>query len=102
MSVYKIEVYHVVWVLRLQIRGVSGAHYQTSPLLLYDSGRHKLFPIWSLSTSTRYSCQFIFPAPPKQFELAFKMFDDNGDGNLDPEEYEKVGVVIVLDNSAYA
>lgn len=35
-------------------------------------------------------------APPKQFELAFKMFDDNGDGNLDPEEYEKVGMAISL------
>lgn len=32
----------------------------------------------------------IIVAPPKQFVLAFKMFDDNGDGNLDQAEYEKV------------
>jgi len=31
-----------------------------------------------------------FAAPSKQFELAFKMFDNNGDGNLDQEEYERV------------
>ena len=33
---------------------------------------------------------YVIAAPPKQFELAFKMFDDNGDGNLDQVEYEKV------------
>jgi len=36
----------------------------------------------------------MLSTPPKQFELAFKMFDDNGDGNLDPEEYEKVQTII--------
>ena len=29
-------------------------------------------------------------APPRMFEIAFKMFDLNGDGDVVFEEYEKV------------
>ncbi|XP_067928469.1 calcium uptake protein 1, mitochondrial-like isoform X2 [Watersipora subatra] len=36
----------------------------------------------------------LLSTPPKQFELAFKMFDHNGDGNLDRAEYEKVQAII--------
>ena len=30
------------------------------------------------------------PAPPRNFEIAFRMFDINGDGELDLEEFQKV------------
>ena len=29
-------------------------------------------------------------APPRMFEIAFKMFDLNGDGDVEYEEFEKV------------
>jgi len=29
-------------------------------------------------------------APPRMFEIAFKMFDLNGDGEVEYEEFEKV------------
>lgn len=31
-----------------------------------------------------------FSAPQRNFEIAFQMFDLNGDGNVDAEEFEKV------------
>ena len=34
-----------------------------------------------------YSCVL---APPRMFEIAFKMFDLNGDGDVEFEEFEKV------------
>jgi len=43
----------------------------------------------------------IFVAPPKQFELAFKMFDDNGDGNLDQAEYERVSSIKCIYKQKY-
>jgi len=30
------------------------------------------------------------PAPPRMFEIAFKMFDLNGDGEVEYEEFAKV------------
>lgn len=33
----------------------------------------------------------IFSAPPRNFEIAFRMFDFNGDGEVDSEEFSKVG-----------
>ena len=39
------------------------------------------------------ACLILFPfisAPPRMFEIAFKMFDLNGDGNLDSSEFGKV------------
>jgi len=32
----------------------------------------------------------MLSTPPSHFEMAFKMFDFNGDGNVDPAEFEKV------------
>ena len=33
----------------------------------------------------------FFPlAPPRMFEIAFKMFDLNGDGDVEYDEFEKV------------
>ncbi len=32
-----------------------------------------------------------FAAPQRNFEIAFKMFDLNGDGEVDLEEFEQVG-----------
>lgn len=33
---------------------------------------------------------FVFSAPPRNFQIAFQMFDFNGDGEVDIEEFEKV------------
>lgn len=32
----------------------------------------------------------LLPAPQRNFEIAFKMFDLNGDGEVDLEEFEQV------------
>lgn len=32
----------------------------------------------------------LCPAPQRNFEIAFKMFDLNGDGEVDLEEFEQV------------
>lgn len=40
----------------------------------------------SLCVSSFLSC----PAPQRNFEIAFKMFDLNGDGEVDLEEFEQV------------
>ena len=32
----------------------------------------------------------MFTAPPRMFEIAFKMFDLNGDGDVEFEEFERV------------
>lgn len=37
-------------------------------------------------------CALWFPAPQRNFEIAFKMFDLNGDGEVDLEEFEQVGL----------
>lgn len=37
-------------------------------------------------------CLLCYPAPQRNFEIAFKMFDLNGDGEVDLEEFEQVGV----------
>jgi Ca2+-binding EF-hand superfamily protein len=37
--------------------------------------------------SIKYLC---FSAPPRNFEIAFRMFDINGDGELDIEEFDQV------------
>ena len=35
--------------------------------------------------------QLLFPAaPPRMFEIAFKMFDLNGDGDVEYSEFDKV------------
>lgn len=33
---------------------------------------------------------FLCPAPQRNFEIAFKMFDLNGDGEVDLEEFDQV------------
>lgn len=37
---------------------------------------------------------FIFAASKRHFEIAFRMFDLNGDGDVDCEEFEKVATLI--------
>lgn len=37
---------------------------------------------------------FIFVASRRHFEIAFRMFDLNGDGDVDCEEFEKVATLI--------
>lgn len=40
-----------------------------------------------------FLCLFVClcPAPQRNFEIAFKMFDLNGDGEVDLEEFDQVG-----------
>lgn len=35
-------------------------------------------------------CSVYLTAPPRMFEIAFKMFDLNGDGDVEYEEFAKV------------
>ena len=38
-----------------------------------------------------YYCDlFVNSVPPRMFEIAFQMFDLNGDGEVSPDEFEKV------------
>ena len=37
-----------------------------------------------------------FSAPPRNFQIAFRMFDLNGDGNLDLDEFNKVIFYILI------
>lgn len=37
----------------------------------------------------------LCPAPQRNFEIAFKMFDLNGDGEVDLEEFEQVGLFMI-------
>ena len=39
---------------------------------------------------------FIYTAPERNFELAFRMFDFNGDGEVDAEEFSKVVISFIL------
>lgn len=38
----------------------------------------------------------MISAPPRNFQIAFKMFDFNGDGEVDIEEFEKARQIITL------
>ena len=46
---------------------------------------------------TNNFCMFyvvrLSTAPPRMFEIAFKMFDLNGDGNVEYDEFEKVATL---------
>lgn len=44
------------------------------------------------------NCIFVqlISAPPRNFQIAFKMFDFNGDGEVDIEEFEKARQIITL------
>lgn len=44
----------------------------------------------SLVTSLFNTMCSIFAAPPRNFEIAFRMFDINGDGEVDQEEFARV------------
>lgn len=37
-----------------------------------------------------FLCVCLHPAPQRNFEIAFKMFDLNGDGEVDLEEFDQV------------
>lgn len=37
---------------------------------------------------------FNLAAPPRMFDIAFKMFDLNGDGDVEYEEFEKVMITV--------
>ena len=42
---------------------------------------------------------FMLTASRRHFEIAFRMFDLNGDGDVDCEEFEKVATLIRLQTS---
>lgn len=48
--------------------------------------------------SVLLNCIFfqLISAPPRNFQIAFKMFDFNGDGEVDIEEFEKARQIITL------
>lgn len=37
-------------------------------------------------------CSHCILVPPRMYEIAFQMFDLNGDGEVSPEEFDKVSV----------
>lgn len=54
--------------------------------------------VWSIQKfgiSAHQNVSFCFiPASRRHFEIAFRMFDLNGDGDVDSEEFEKVATLI--------
>lgn len=49
----------------------------------------KDFPFFISSLPLRLLFSLSAPAPQRNFEIAFKMFDLNGDGEVDMEEFEQ-------------
>lgn len=49
--------------------------------------------LWSYQL-TSYADSLIFIASRRHFEIAFRMFDLNGDGDVDSEEFEKVATLV--------
>ena len=48
---------------------------------------------WNCRDLKKKCIAAYFPAPPRNFEIAFRMFDINGDGELDLEEFQKVMIL---------
>ena len=46
-------------------------------------------PLSLLPSLLSFLSSFLFAAPQRNFEIAFKMFDLNGDGEVDMEEFEQ-------------
>ena len=42
-----------------------------------------------------FSHIFSRQVPPRMFKIAFQMFDFNGDGEVSPEEFEKVRILVL-------
>ena len=42
-----------------------------------------------------YDELYFISAPPRMFEIAFRMFDLNGDGDVEYDEFEKVSDCII-------
>lgn len=65
-------------------------HHRVSSVLSPDSIFYKLGQHGLISFSDYMLLLVILSTPPKQFQIAFKMFDLNGDGEVEFEEFEKV------------
>ncbi|UYV68460.1 MICU1 [Cordylochernes scorpioides] len=72
---------------RVDIRDVS----KSSPMYNKDSIFYKLGASGLISFSDYIFLLTVLSASRRHFEIAFQMFDLNGDGNVDYEEFEKVG-----------
>ncbi|UYV68461.1 MICU1 [Cordylochernes scorpioides] len=64
---------------------------KSSPMYNKDSIFYKLGASGLISFSDYIFLLTVLSASRRHFEIAFQMFDLNGDGNVDYEEFEKVG-----------
>lgn len=64
-----------------------------------DSIFYKLGQKGLISFSDYVFLLVVLSTPPRMFEIAFKMFDLNGDGNVEFEEFERVRKVIKAQTS---
>ncbi|KAK7113550.1 calcium uptake protein 1, mitochondrial-like isoform X2 [Littorina saxatilis] len=73
----------------LRARNPSESSSLSTDSIFYKLGEHGL-----ISFSDYIFLLTVLSTPPRNFEIAFRMFDINGDGELDIEEFYKVQEVI--------
>ena len=74
-------------VIRFRDHFCSALHQRLSKLVLYNKRSNLIFNLIFL---------FVFTAPAKNFEVAFKVFDINGDGVVEYHEFDQVGTIYNL------
>ncbi|XP_036355976.1 calcium uptake protein 1, mitochondrial isoform X5 [Octopus sinensis] len=80
---------------------VEGLEHEDYPEL--ELGEHSIFYKLGQSGLISFSDYIllltVLSTPQRNFEIAFQMFDLNGDGNVDAEEFEKVQQIVMNQTS---